>query len=78
MKIRGGILNLAKSIINELKEICNLYMVFLIVFIGLFTYFVDGTRLKVKGNIKESNLAKIIGILYMVGAPLFYILSRIL
>ncbi|SHH41343.1 hypothetical protein SAMN02745135_00716 [Caloranaerobacter azorensis DSM 13643] len=71
-------MNLAKSIINELKEICNLYMVFLIVFIGLFTYFVDGTRLKVKGNIKESNLAKIIGILYMVGAPLFYILSRIL
>ncbi|QIB27734.1 CLC_0170 family protein [Caloranaerobacter azorensis] len=71
-------MNLAKSIINELKEICNLYMVFLIVFIGLFTYFVDGTHLRVKGNIKESNLAKIIGIVYIVGAPLFYILSRIL
>ncbi|WP_427337800.1 CLC_0170 family protein [Caloranaerobacter sp. DY30410] len=71
-------MDLIKSVINEFKEICSLYMVFLIVFIGLFTYFVDGMHLRAKGNMKESNLAKIIGIIYIIGGPLFYSLLKIL
>ncbi|WP_069650509.1 CLC_0170 family protein [Caloranaerobacter ferrireducens] len=71
-------MSLIKSVINELKELYSLYMVFLVVFIGLFTYFADGIHLKTKGNIKESTLAKIIGIVYIIGGPLFYVLLKIL
>lgn len=69
---------IVKSIINELKELYSFYMIFLVVFIGLFTYFVDGIHLKIKGNMKESSLAKIIGITYMIGGPIVYILLKIL
>ncbi|KPU27458.1 hypothetical protein TR13x_05145 [Caloranaerobacter sp. TR13] len=69
---------LTKSVINEFKELYSLYMAFLVVFIGFFTYFVDGVYLRAKGNMKESSLAKIIGIIYIIGGPLFYVLIRIL
>ncbi|MTI71816.1 MAG: hypothetical protein FH751_16325 [Firmicutes bacterium] len=63
-------------LMTQFKSIINLYFVFLVIAIGLFTFFVDGTELKKKKLKKEAIIAKIIGAIYVIIGPAFYILIK--
>ncbi|WP_183108818.1 CLC_0170 family protein [Thermohalobacter berrensis] len=67
-----------KTIITEFKDLYNLYMVVLVIAIGLFTFFVDKKSLARKKLQKEANLARIIGISYILVGPILYIIFKML
>ncbi|EOD01687.1 CLC_0170 family protein [Caldisalinibacter kiritimatiensis] len=61
------------TIISELKELFSLYEMFLIVAIGLFTFFVDFQRLRKRRLRKDARIAKGIGLVYLIVGPLIFI-----
>ncbi|MTI48873.1 CLC_0170 family protein [Sporosalibacterium faouarense] len=63
--------------ITELKSVLNLYFIFIVIAIGLFTFFVDGKKLSKNKLKKDSKIAKIIGLIYMIGGPLIFIIVKL-
>ncbi|WP_416198862.1 MAG: PLDc-N domain-containing protein [Sporanaerobacter sp.] len=59
-----------------LKHIFGIYFLLAIVFICLCIFLVDIPRLKKRQIQKEANMAKCIGIFYIVVSPILYILFR--
>lgn len=65
-------------ILSELKNMCNLYCILLIIAVGLFTFFVDGKRLKESkdNKDKDSKIARVIGLIYIIGGPVLFIVVK--
>lgn len=65
-------------IINELKSLISFYFVLLVIAIGLFTFFVDGKSFKKKKLKGEEKLAKLLGLIYIIGGPVLYLFLKII
>lgn len=65
-------------IIYEIEGIVNRYFIFLIIAIGLFSYFVDAPFLEQEQSFKEEKMAKGIGITYTVLGTVAIIISIII
>lgn len=74
---RKGV-NSMDSILDEIKDIYNLYIVLLVIATGLFTFFVDSNQLRQDNLYKDSTIARVIGLVYMIAGPLVYIIVRII
>ncbi len=66
------------SVIQQLKELTNLYLIFLVIAIGLFTFFVDRRTLKIKKQKKDTLIATIIALLYIFGGPIVFIVLKMI
>lgn len=65
------------SVIQQFKELTNLYLVLLVIAIGLFTFFVDRKSLKNKKQKKDAMIATIIAFLYIFGGPIVFIVLKL-
>jgi uncharacterized membrane protein YidH (DUF202 family) len=63
-----------KSFLNFIKNYYTLYAMLLVVGSGLFAYFVDYKNMERKNNKKEAKISKFIGLTYIIGGILLYIL----
>lgn len=66
------------NIIGQFKELYSLYMMFLVIAIGLFTFFLDQPSLSKKKLKRDAKLARIIGLSYIIGGPLIYIILMLI
>lgn len=64
-------------IYGDVKEFYTFYHMLIVIGIGLFTFFVSQNSLKQKKLKKEANLAKIIGLTYLIGGFGLFILFKI-
>lgn len=70
-------MTIISSVIQQLKELANVYLIFLVIAIGLFTFFVDRKGFKNKKQKKDYLLATIIGLLYIIGGPIVFIVLKL-
>ncbi|MGF7058941.1 CLC_0170 family protein [Brassicibacter mesophilus] len=70
-------MSILRYIIYELRTIIDLTLSLSIIAIGLFTFFVDMRVFQARGLKKEANLAKILGIIYIIAGPLLYIVFNV-
>lgn len=71
-------MTLVSSAIQQLKELTNVYLILLVIAIGLFTFFVDRKALKQKKQHKDFLFATVIGLLYIIGGPVIFIILRLI
>ncbi|WP_425446255.1 CLC_0170 family protein [Dethiothermospora halolimnae] len=71
-------MNIFYTAIEQLRDICNIYWLFFIVLIGLFTFFIDGNYFKNKKSKKEEKLARIIGLIYIIAGPVIFTALKLL
>jgi preprotein translocase subunit SecG len=76
MVLLKGVGILFFGIREMLKHIFGIYFLLAIVFICLCIFLVDIPRLRKDKFKKEANMAKCIGIFYIVVSPILYILFR--
>ncbi|WDV46007.1 hypothetical protein PV797_21425 [Clostridiaceae bacterium M8S5] len=72
------VIHILKTFVKQINNIANIYFVFLLVFIGVFTYFGDAKRFKNLGLDKETKIAKVIGVIYMIIGPVLFGLSKLI
>lgn len=77
--LKGADISLVgKSILTyTLRQFEDVFFILFIVFIGLFTILIDGKGLDNQGDKKDARLAKIIGISYIISAPILHIIARV-
>lgn len=70
-------MDILKTIIGEIKSLYRIYVFFIVTAIGIFTILIDYKRFKKQGLHRDAKSAKIIGLIYLIGGPVLYILLRI-
>jgi len=76
MDLLKGVGILFFEIKEALKHIFDIYLLLAIAFICLCIFLVDIPRLKKDNCHREANMAKGIGIFYIVASPILYFLFR--
>lgn len=66
------------SIIDILKSIFGGYVLVTIIAIGLFAFFVDVQSLKNKKLSRDAKIARGIGLSYLIGGPILYLIIRLI
>ena len=66
------------AIIKELQGLISIYFTMLVIFIGLFSFFVDGLSYKKSNDKKEEKISKIIGISYIIIGPVLFITLQLI
>ena len=70
-------MDILKNIIGEIKSLYCVHIFLIVIAIGIFTILIDYKRFKKQGLHKDAKSAKIIGLIYLIGGPILYILLRI-
>jgi len=66
------------GIIDTLKSVFGAYVLVTIIAIGLFAFFVDAQALRSKKLKRDAKIARGIGLSYLIGGPILYLIIKLI